>query len=150
LFGMLTVKPQLGLLLPIVLLLEWRWVTIAVAGATTVGLVGLSALVFGSGLWLAYLTNNFAVTRDFLEGGTGLFMLMAPSPFMAMRLYGAATWVAYLVQGACALPVVVGLVLGWRSAASLEHRVALTSTAALLVTPYAHNYDMTLISVAVL
>jgi len=48
LFGLLTVKPQLGILLPVVLLLERRWATILTAIATTAALVGLSAWAFGS------------------------------------------------------------------------------------------------------
>jgi alpha-1,2-mannosyltransferase len=150
LFGLLTVKPQFGLLVPLVLLLERRWTVIASAAATTLGLMALSAAVFGTELWEAYLRQNFAATRSYLERGTGLFMVMAPSPFMAMRMYGAEVWLAYAVQGACAVLVCIGLVVAWRSRANMEYKVAITGMAALLATPYAHNYDMTLVSVAVL
>lgn len=160
LFGLLTVKPQFGLLLPLVLLVERRWTVIAAATVTALGLMGLSALVFGTDLWDAYLRRNFAVTRGYLESGTGLFMVMAPSPFMAMRLYGAGLEIAYLVQAACAMFVAAGLILAWRTPAwrtpitgevkMFEAKVALTGLAALLATPYAHNYDMTLVSLAVL
>jgi hypothetical protein len=150
LFGLLTVKPQLGLLVPIVLLMERRWLAIASATATTVALAALSAAVFGPELWEAYFRQNFAMTRSYLEGGTGLFMVMAPSPFMAMRLYGAPIWAAYVAQAVSAVLVLGGVILVWRSRASLDQKVAVTGIAALLASPYAHNYDMTLVSVAVL
>ena len=150
LFGLLTVKPQLGLLVPLVLLLERRWSVVASAAATAAGLIALSAAVFGTDLWRAYLTENFAVTRGFLEHGSGLFMAMAPSAFMALRLLGAPLWLAYLVNGLVALLAVIGLVVVWRSSARFDLKVALTGVAALLATPYAHNYDMTVMCAAVL
>jgi hypothetical protein len=150
LLGLLTVKPQFGLLIPLVLLLERRWTVIASAVATTAVLVGLSVAAFGIDAWRGYLHQNFEITRSYLEGGVGPFTAMAPSAFMAMRLYGAGLSTAYAVQFACAIAVAVGTVVAWRSSASVVHKIALTGLAALLATPYAHNYDMTLVSVAVL
>lgn len=150
LFGLLTFKPQYGLLLPIVLLVTRRWTVIAAAIATTALLIGLSAAVFGLDLWRAYLTENFAITRGYLEHGTGLFMVMAPSPFMAMRLHDADLRTAYAVQGLVAVVVVAGVWYTWRSAAPLDAKIGLLGIASLLASPYAHNYDMTLLGVGVL
>src|SRR3546814_13973031 len=55
LFGILTVKPQLGILLPFALLAARQWTAIAAAGATTVLLVGISVLLFGWESWQAYI-----------------------------------------------------------------------------------------------
>jgi hypothetical protein len=150
LFALLTVKPQFGLLVPLVLLLERRWTVIASAVATTAALMALSVAAFGVEAWRGYFHQNFEVTRSYLEEGIGPFTAMAPSAFMALRLYGAEVGLAYGVQFVCALVVAGGLVLAWRSAAPVQIKVALTGLAALLATPYAHNYDMTLVSVAVL
>src|SRR4029077_16687910 len=46
--GVLTYKPQFGLLFPIVLIADRRWLTIAVATLTAIVLAALSWLVFGS------------------------------------------------------------------------------------------------------
>ena len=48
LFGMLTLKPHFGLLIPIVLLATGRWRTIAAACATTLLLCGVATLAFGA------------------------------------------------------------------------------------------------------
>src|SRR5215208_1547361 len=53
-FGILTIKPQLGFLLPLMLLLTGRWRVIFAAAATTVLLFTLTALVFGAQIWSAY------------------------------------------------------------------------------------------------
>jgi hypothetical protein len=150
LLGLLTVKPQLGLLVPLVLLLERRWTVVASTAATAAGLIALSVAVFGTDLWKAYLTENFAVTRGFLEHGEGLFTAMAPSAFMAMRLLFAPLWLAYLINGLVAVLAAIGLVVVWRSSARFDLKVSLTGVAALLATPYAHNYDMTVVCAAVL
>jgi alpha-1,2-mannosyltransferase len=150
LFGLLTVKPQLGLLVPLVLLVDRRWAVIAWAAFTTILLVALSAAVFGPELWSVYVRQNFAVTRSYLEGGTGPFMDMTPSAFMALRAHGVDLGIAYAVQGVVAVLAAVGLIFAWRSPAPHEYKVALTGIAALLATPYAHNYDMTVISLGVL
>ena len=46
LFGILTIKPQIGMLLPVILLLERRWLTIASAVVTTAILVVLTSMLF--------------------------------------------------------------------------------------------------------
>jgi hypothetical protein len=54
LLGLLTYKPQFGILFPIVLAANGQWLVFAVAGATTVLLVAASAAVFGVAAWVAF------------------------------------------------------------------------------------------------
>jgi hypothetical protein len=54
LFGILTVKPQLGRLLPAILLLDRRWLTIASAVVTTAVLVALTSMLFGWQVWIEF------------------------------------------------------------------------------------------------
>ena len=49
LFGLLTVKPQLGILIPFCLLASRNWRAFASAAVTTVTLVLLTGLAFGFG-----------------------------------------------------------------------------------------------------
>jgi hypothetical protein len=53
--GLLTYKPQFGLLFPLVLIADRRWLTIAVAALVTIGLGALSWLAFGSASWQAFV-----------------------------------------------------------------------------------------------
>ena len=46
-FGLLTIKPQLGLLLPLMLVLTGQWRSIMAAIATTAALVVATGLLFG-------------------------------------------------------------------------------------------------------
>ena len=53
--GFLSYKPQFGLLFPIVLIADRRWLTIAVAALAAGGLAAASWLAFGSASWEAFL-----------------------------------------------------------------------------------------------
>jgi len=54
-FGLLTIKPQLGLLLPLMLLLTGQWRAIAAAVVTTAALVVATGLLFGFDIWPQYV-----------------------------------------------------------------------------------------------
>ncbi len=89
LFGILTIKPQLGILLPVVLLLERRWLTIASAAVTTAVLVGLTGMLFGWHIWIdfwqkvvpqqVWLTETERRTYCFRRGGVDRFTARACS-----------------------------------------------------------------------
>ena len=61
-FGLLTVKPQLGLLVPVLLIAQGNWRTFFAAAATALVLAALSVLVYGAEAWQAYfhMTERFA------------------------------------------------------------------------------------------
>lgn len=149
-FGLLSFKPQLGILVPIALVAARMWPTFAAAALTTVLLALTSILVFGIDSWTAYLTQNYRVTSMFLEQGTGMFMQMMPSIFMSGRLLGFGVEVAYWAQAVVSAGLAVGTFVVFRKWGFQPLSVAFLLIAAVMVTPYAHNYDMTLTSAAVI
>ena len=84
------------------------------------------------------------------EKGTGVFTWMIASPFMGGRLLGWSLPAAYAVQGVVTLAVVIATWWGCRRAPAWELRAALVGVGTFLASPYAFNYDMTLLSAAVL
>ena len=54
-FGLLTFKPQLGLMVPLVLIATRRWRAIAAAAFTAIAFAALSLMMFGVGTWAAFL-----------------------------------------------------------------------------------------------
>src|SRR3546814_16331144 len=66
LFGCLTLKPHLALLIPLVLAARGLWRPFVAAGLTSVGLVALSAAVFGLERWQAFFANA-ALARTTFE-----------------------------------------------------------------------------------
>ena len=73
LLGMATIKPQLGLLLPVALVAARQWRALAAAAATVAALVLLSAWAFGLDALRGVLRRPAA--RLTLEVGTGLALI---------------------------------------------------------------------------
>jgi hypothetical protein len=149
--GLLTIKPQLGFLLPVLLCFERRWLVIASAAATTAIAVGLSAFLFGLDSWLGYIANTLPYQGSVMFYATGGFLYMMPSPFGSLRSLGIEAHAALTVHMALAVPA-LGLYL-WTMARlrTNESRAASTLFAMFLIGPYSLSYDLlTLTSVMAL
>lgn len=149
LLGCLTFKPHMGMLIPLALLAAGLWRPFLSAALTTLALVGLSVALFGLEAWIAYVEAVVPAQRWLLEVGTGYYVYMMPSAFMAARNLGLDPDVGYLLQVPFGL-FAAGLVY-WafrhRSDRSLQLQLLIVAT--FIFNPYIFTYDMTLLSVAV-
>ena len=150
LFGLATIKPHLGLLIPVGLVAAGAWRPITSAVLTVLALVFLSAQIFGWESWDAWFRITVPFQALVLEEGTGLFAMMMPSAFMAARIIGLDVGYAYLVQVPFSL---VAFAATWRAfrisgARQIAHATLLLAT--VVATPYIFNYDLTMIGPAVL
>jgi alpha-1,2-mannosyltransferase len=146
LFGVLTTKPQLGLLLPLMLVVSGRWRAIASAGGTTAALIGLTCFAYGPDIWGAYLDSVVPAQRALQEHGGGMLLLQIPSAFNAGRLAGlplAADWALQLVVSAAAA---VAVIWTFRRRRDPLLSVCLLVTATFLFAPYSMNYDMVVLA----
>jgi arabinofuranan 3-O-arabinosyltransferase len=146
--GLLTYKPQFGLLFPIVLIADRRWLTIAVAALVALLLAALSWLAFGSASWAAFvqwapISNRVLIDQDALD------WYRLQSVFALVRAHGGSETLAWIVQGALSLLLAVGLAWLWKSRAAFELKAAALAAGALLATPYLFMYDMVVLAVAV-
>ena len=142
LFGALSIKPQLGVLLPVMLALTGRWRTMIAAAATILVLLGLTCLVFGTGVWAAYINDAMPTQAKVFLRDYENFMVHMPTVFMNARVAGSPLELAFLMQAAVSLAAVTALV--WTFWTQRDHVLsnALFVTTTFLVTPYAFNYDM--------
>jgi hypothetical protein len=146
--GLLSYKPQFGLLFPIVLVADRRWLTIAVAALVAIILAALSWLAFGSASWLAFV-HGLPVTGSAVLGEGAADWNRLQSLFASVRSYGGSESLAWTVQGAATLALAVALVLLWRSRAAYELKAAALAAGALIATPYLYMYDLVVLAVAV-
>lgn len=150
LLGLLSLKPQLGLLVPVCLLARREWRTFVWAGVFGAGycIAGLAA--FGWHAWVAYATVTVPFMRGYLDAPFGLaaHYMMVP-PFITMRALGAGLHLAYAVQAAAAVGCMLLSWWAW-SKRDVDRRaaVALTLCLAPLATPYAHAYDLICVAAA--
>jgi hypothetical protein len=144
LFGLATIKPQFGLLLPLVLLATGEWRVIAAAAFTALALAAVSVGAFGLDAWTDWLGASARAQTAMAYGQIGYGKMM--SPFAALRLLGGSMTVSYAAQGAVTLAV-AALVLkaSWRKAWT-PGLAALTLAGAPLATPYVLDYDMVILA----
>jgi hypothetical protein len=151
--GLLSLKPQLGLLVPVCLLAVREFRGLAWAAAFGALYCAAGWLAFGWDAWVGYAQVTAPFMRRVLEAPFGLaFQFGMPTPFMAARAAGAGLPLAYAAQLLVSLGAAA---LAWRAWASIgpDHRrrgaaVALALCLTPLATPYAHSYDLVCVAVA--
>lgn len=143
--AVLTTKPQGGFLLPLLWAFQRRWWMVLYTGLISLVILGLTIAIFGIEPWRDYLTDTLPTLSDLERNGTGPFMAMIPSVFMAMRIVMGQADIALVVHVIFA--IMVGCVFLWRlwHVRDPERRTALLLLATVLVTPYIHNYDLALL-----
>lgn len=148
-FGLLTIKPQLGLLLPFALLASRQWTVIASACVTAAATICLSGLVFGFETWWLYVTETWPFQTEIMKNGPGLYYMMA-TVFMSLRVFGMHPDTALLMHLPFTL-MAVGVVV-WafsqKHNRALQHVILIGAT--FVATPYGFYYDMPVMAFAAL
>ena len=140
--GLLTIKPQVGLLLPFLLVMEGRWRTILAAALTAIAAAALSALLFGVDAWTGYIAHNLPYQTVVMTEFGGYFLHLMPS------LYGAARSLDVDAATALALHLpLAGLALAaflygtWRLETPAARSLSLMF-ATFCIAPYSLIYDL--------
>lgn len=143
--AILTIKPQIGFLLPLFWIVRGKWALIVATGLLTVCLVLLSIWVFGVQSWRDYLGDTLPELAVLEREGRGPFLLMIPSTFISMRLSGLNADAASAVHFAFAGAVMVFLIWRLSRETNATRQVALLLIGTCLVTPYLHIYDLSIL-----
>jgi hypothetical protein len=85
LIGLLTLKPQLGILFPIALIASGRWRVFASASVTAIVLAAATALVFGPQIWVEFITKAFPAQNMVLMDPERIATPFHPTIFMNLR-----------------------------------------------------------------
>src|ERR1700733_4605017 len=133
--GLLTYKPQFGLLFPLVLIADRRWLTIAVAAAVALALAALSWLAFGSASWDAFVHWMPVTSRVVLGEGHADWSRLQ-SLFGLVRSHGGSEQLAWTVQATGSLLVAGGVTWLGRSRLPYDLKAAGLACGVLLATPY--------------
>ena len=145
-FGLLTIKPQLGLLLPVMLVLTQRWRVIAAASVTTIALTGATCAIWGIDIWWEYLAKVIPMQRYQQENGSGLLLLQIPSAFYAGRLVGLPIRLDWIIQGVVSAAALAAVIWTYWRPRDPVLSVALLITAIFLFSPYTLNYDFVVLA----
>lgn len=142
LFGLLTYKPHLGLVVPFALLALGAWRTIAAATATATLLIVTSAAILGLEAWRSYLQVTTALQVGVLAQFGDFGPLMVTSVMVSVaRTFGVSLQAGLAAQLAVAVPVIALAVWAIRQTSDPARRAFVLVAATLLATPYAMVYD---------
>jgi hypothetical protein len=148
LFGLLTYKPQLGLLVPVALAAARLWRTLASAAVTAILLVVATSLLFGGAVWPIWAASLPAFSRQFAVESSQIIHLM-PTILVALLQLGVAPITVQLAQWAGTAGAAAIVWILFRSGPQQLAGAGLL-VAAFLATPYAFVYDMPIIATAVI
>src|ERR1044072_1839941 len=103
LIGLLTLKPQLGILFPVMLIASARWRVFASAALTALVIAAATALVFGPQVWVDFATKGLATNNLVLADPERIATPFYPTIFMNLRgldlPYGAAMTIQLCFSG---------------------------------------------------
>jgi hypothetical protein len=142
LIGALTIKPQLGLLLPLMLLLLGAWRALAAATASALALVALSLVAFGVEPWRIYITETMPFQWHFVEVMDGFYRFQMTTPYVLAWFTGLPVKAALAVQWAAALLVAAATGTVVRSNAQWPLKAAVVALGSVLMAPYVLAYDL--------
>jgi hypothetical protein len=144
--GLLTYKPQLGVLFPLALLLDRNWRALASAAVTSAILIAVSWFAFGTQTFLAFLRFLPATSQAILtERGEDWSKMQ--SVYALARTLGGGDATAWIAQGLTIALCIALLVWIWRRQDSFAVKAAFLASAAMLMTPYLHMYDFAILAV---
>ena len=146
--GLLTCKPQYGLIFPVVLLVAGQWRVIAGAVTSFAALALLVTACYGVPVWEGYWRTFGSSNLDNFMTDPGL-EAVNQTVFGLLDWFGAGygtKWTVHLIVAALTAALVCVI---WRRPASDSLKAAALGAGALMVTPYMLSYDLTALAVPV-
>ncbi|HEX3521768.1 MAG TPA: glycosyltransferase family 87 protein [Stellaceae bacterium] len=145
--GLLTCKPQYGVLFPFALLASRNWPALGSATASA-GVLGLAAaLVFGSHGWPDFIDTLF--DRNAGLSPDEQVVLSLQSVYTLLNWAGAGATIGWSMQAAAAVLVALGVAILWAKPISFALKAAFLCAGSVVVTPYVLAYDLCILSIAV-
>ena len=143
LIALLTLKPQLGLLFPFMLLASGRWRVFIVAAVTTLAIAAVTVALFGPQVWADFILKGLPVNNIVLSDPDGIATPFYPTVFINLRGVGASYALAMAVQLCFAAVAVATVVWAFRYRRNADPRIlmALFFACSISFVPYLLAYD---------
>ncbi|AOJ41614.1 hypothetical protein CFB50_23585 [Burkholderia sp. AU33423] len=139
--GLLSVKPQLALLFPFVLIAARARRAFAWAAAFATAFTALGIATGGIESLHLFTQNAGALRALIIEHGVP-FWFASPTPFAAFRLAGLPLTLAYAGQAAIAAIAIAAACFVWHRHRDARLRGAMLVIATLAVNPYLWHYEL--------
>jgi hypothetical protein len=149
LLGLLSYKPQLGVLFPVALAFGGYWRAFFWACVSTAGLLALSGATFGFATWAAFLHGLSGAAQMHLATNDAAMWPKIQSAYGLARWLGGSYGLAMTLQMLLSAACLIFIARLWRSQAAYALKAAALVAAVPLVTPYEFAYDLPVLSVAI-
>ncbi len=145
--GLLTYKPQIGVLFPLALLASRNWRALVAATAATLVLGAAAAIAFGYQGWPSFVDALFS--RNSVWNPVAGVELNIQSVVGLLHRAGAGTGISWVAQMAVAVAVGLAVCAVWSQAIPYSLKAAALCVGSVTVTPYVLFYDLCVLSIAV-
>lgn len=152
LIGLLTLKPQLGLLFPFMLMASGRWRVFVTAAVMSIAIAAVTAGLFGPQVWVDFVLKGMPTNNIVLADPDGIAAPFYPTVFMNMRGAGAGYALAMAVQLCFSTAAVAAVIWAFRFRRDADPGIlmALFLACSISVVPYLLSYDTLALTFAVL
>jgi len=147
--GCLTIKPPLGVLIPVALLAIGAWRTIFAASATTVVLHGVTVMLFGGLPYLTQLATNYEDLTASAIAALNEVDAMTSFAAVATR-FGLSAEAGVQVSLVIAALSAVVVFFIWRKLGPSDAACAVLTACIPLATPYLWHYDTAFLALTAL
>jgi arabinofuranan 3-O-arabinosyltransferase len=148
LLGLLTYKPQLGLLIPLALIAGGQWRVLGSAAAVATALAAASWAAFGSATWTAFGNSALFASRAFLADDAANWHKLQ-TVFGLVRSLGGSESIAWSFHAAMLAANALLIWVIWRRPMAFEVKAAALAAASLLATPYLYAYDLVVLAIPI-
>jgi hypothetical protein len=145
--GLLTYKPQFGILFPLALIAARKWTVFFVAALVALAMALFSWLVFGLASWEAFFHWLPITSKTFLSEGQANFGKLQSLYGLVRALHGSEP-LAWALQGLLTAATAAAVGWFWYQKKPYALQAALIATGTLLATPYVYLYDVLVLAAA--
>jgi arabinofuranan 3-O-arabinosyltransferase len=145
--GLLTYKPQFGVLFPLALLASRNWRALGGATAASLALGVMAAFAFGYQGWPAFILSLLG--RNSSLSPDGQVELNLQSVYGLLHWVGTSGTIAWTVQLTIAALVTAAVCVVWAKPIPYSLKAAIVCVGAVMVSPYLLAYDLCILSIAV-
>ena len=147
-FALLAAKPQMALVIPVVLLAMQAWRAIAYSALFASLFVATTIVLFGFEPWKFFVEITLPNQMQIMNMTSFNAVLMS-SPYFMLRGFGVSASVSYHLQILIAVAAMAWLYAGLRCERDRNLQIVMVACATLLASAYMRTYEIPLLAAAV-
>ncbi len=145
--ALLTVKPQLGLLIPLAYAAGGCWRAFGVAALASIMLAAITTGIFGFEIWSALIEGGQTVSSNLAAGIMPLYKMT--TLYSWLMLLGVSSSIALFIHGVIAIGVAMFIIQIWRKSSDQNLRASALIAGVFFAAPYGYYYELIILALPV-